>query len=56
MRRKVSLKKSQGRERTQTEGLKRKSRYHAAEAAKNAEPTKCSWRLVCLFKPESKTI
>ena len=56
MRRKATPKKNQGMERTQTEGLKGKSRYHTAEAAKNTEPMTYSWRLVCPFEPESKTI
>ena len=55
IRRKATPKKNHGRERTQTEDLKRKSRYQTAEAAK-ITPTMYSWRLVCPFEPESKTI
>jgi len=56
MRRKATPKKNQGAERTQTEGLRRKSRYQTTEAPKKTEPRIYNSMSVCPLEPESKTI
>ena len=55
-RRKATPKKNHGNERTQTEDLKRKSRYQIIEAAKKTPPVMYRSIFVCPLEPESKTI